>query len=67
MTAAHLDDQLGIAPASYRTHKGLRAAPLPTSAVSSDGRAYVAWTDCSFRPGCPANDVVYASSTDGIA
>ncbi len=59
--------ELGIAPASYRTHKGLRAAPLPTSAVSSDGRAYVAWTDCSFRLGCPANDVVYVSSTDGIA
>ena len=59
--------ELGIAPASYRTHRGLRAAPLPTSAVSSDGRAYVAWADCSFRPGCPSNDVVYVSSTDGIA
>ena len=59
--------ELGIAPADYRTHNGLRAAPLPTSAVSSDGRAYVAWTDCSFRLGCPANDVVYVSSTDGIA
>jgi hypothetical protein len=59
--------ELGIAPANYRTHAGLRAAPLPTSAVSSDGRAYVAWTDCSFRAGCPANDVVYVSSTDGIA
>jgi hypothetical protein len=59
--------QLGIVAAGYRTHGGLRAAPLPTSAVSSDGRAYVAWTDCAFRPGCPANDVVYTSSTDGIA
>ena len=59
--------ELGIAPASYRAHRGLRAAPLPTSAVSSDGRAYVAWTDCSFRLGCPANDVVYVSSTDGVA
>jgi hypothetical protein len=58
--------QLGIAPAGYRTHNGLRAAPLPTSAVSSDGRAYVAWTDCSFRAGCAANDIVYVSSTDGV-
>jgi hypothetical protein len=58
--------QLGIAPAAYRTHNGLRAAPLPTSAVSSDGRAYVAWADCSFRPGCAANDIVYVSSTDGV-
>jgi hypothetical protein len=44
----------------------LRTAPLPTSAVSSDGRAYVAWADCAFRPGCPSNDVVYTASSDGI-
>ena len=59
--------QLGIAPASYRTHRGLRAAPLPTSALSSDGRAYVAWADCSFRPGCASNDIVYTSTVDGVA
>jgi hypothetical protein len=59
--------QLGIAPASYRTHQGLRAAPLPTSALSSDGRAYVAWADCSFRPGCASNDIVYTSTVDGVA
>ena len=34
--------QLGIAPANYVTHANLRAAPLPTSTVSSDGRAYLA-------------------------
>ena len=60
--------QLGIAPASYRSHPHLRAAPLPSSAVSSDGRAYVAWADCSFRgAGCPANDIVYTSTTDGLS
>ena len=59
--------QVGIAVSSYRSHRGLRAAPLPTSAVSSDGRAYVAWSDCSFRAGCPSNDIVYTSTTDGIA
>jgi hypothetical protein len=59
--------QLGIAPASYRTHRGLRAAPLPTSALSSDGRAYVAWADCSFRPRCASNDIVYTSTVDGVA
>ena len=58
--------RVGIAPADYRTHQGLRAAPLPTSAVSSDGRAYVAWADCQFKLGCPANDIVYVSSTDGV-
>jgi hypothetical protein len=59
--------QTGIAPAGYRPHNGLRAAPLPTSAIASDGRAYVAWADCSFRAGCKANDIVYVSSLDGIA
>ena len=59
--------QLGIASADYRQHPGLRAAPLPTSAIGLDGRAYVAWADCSFRPGCAANDIVYTSSADGIA
>ena len=59
--------QVGVAPVSYRSHRGLRAAPLPTSAVSSDGRAYVAWADCSFRAGCPANDIVYTSTTDGLS
>jgi hypothetical protein len=60
--------QLGIAPAAYRSHANLRAAPLPTSAVSSDGRAYLAWADCSFRgAGCPANDIVYTSTVDGVS
>ncbi len=59
--------QLGIAPADYRSHAGLRAAPLPTSAIGADGRAYVAWADCSFRLGCTFNDIVYASSTDGVS
>ncbi|HUK95548.1 MAG TPA: exo-alpha-sialidase [Gaiellaceae bacterium] len=58
--------QSGIAPAPYRPHAGIRAAPLPTSAISSDGRAYVAWASCAFRPGCTANDVVYTSSVDGL-
>jgi hypothetical protein len=58
--------QLGIAPVDYRWHPGLRAGPLPTSAIGGDGRAYVAWADCSFRRNCAANDIVYTSSLDGI-
>jgi hypothetical protein len=57
--------QYGIGAADYRTHDGLRAAPLPTSAIGADGRAYVAWADCSFRPGCAFNDIVYTSTLDG--
>jgi hypothetical protein len=58
--------QSGIAAADYRTHDGLRAALLPTSAIGADGRAYVAWADCSFRLGCAFNDIVYTSTTDGV-
>jgi hypothetical protein len=54
-----------IAPVAYRFHQ-LRAGPLPTSAVSSDGRAYVSWADCSFRAECVVNDIVYTSTTDGV-
>jgi hypothetical protein len=60
--------QAAVAPARYAPHRvSLRAAPLPTSTVDRDGRAYLAWPDCSFRPGCAANDVAFTSTTDGIA
>ena len=59
-------EKFGVAPANYRPHNGIRAAPLPTSAVSSDGRAYVAWADCSFHAGCTANTIVYTTSVDGV-
>ena len=57
----------GIAGSKYRQHNGLRAAPLPSAAISSDGRAYLAWADCSFSTSCAANSIVYTSTTDGIA
>jgi hypothetical protein len=43
---AHWTEQIGVAPARYSVRPGLRAGPLPTSTVSADGRAYVAWSDC---------------------
>jgi hypothetical protein len=43
----------------------LRSPPLPSATVDGSGRVYVAWADCRFRPTCRANDIVYASSTDG--
>lgn len=45
---------------------GLRSPPLPSAEVAGDGRVYVAWWDCRFRSGCPANDIVYSSSLDGV-
>ena len=44
---------------------GLRTSALPSAEVDGEGRVYVAWQDCRFRSGCPANDIVYSTSTDG--
>ncbi|MFF4383865.1 exo-alpha-sialidase [Kitasatospora sp. NPDC001547] len=38
---------------------------LPSAEIDADGRVYVAWQDCRFRSGCQANDIVFATSTDG--
>ena len=43
---------------------GLRTSALPSAEVDGEGRVYVAWQDCRFRSGCPANDIVY-STLDG--
>jgi hypothetical protein len=41
----------------------LRVFPLPAVAVDGAGSVYVAWSDCRFRRGCRANDLVLARST----
>jgi hypothetical protein len=44
---------------------GLRAPPLPSAEVDGSGKVYVVWHDCAFRSGCPSNDIVMSTSTDG--
>jgi hypothetical protein len=44
----------------------LRTSPLPTAEIDGSGTVYVAWEDCSFEPGCTANDIVISSSSDGV-
>jgi len=46
--------------------KGLRAFNKPTVDVDVTGRVSVLWADCRFETGCAANDLVLASSNDGI-
>ena len=45
---------------------GIRSNPLPSTSMDASGRIYVAWEDCRFRTNCPTNDIVYASSADGL-
>jgi hypothetical protein len=52
---------------SHPVAGGLRDGEgLPTAEIDAAGKLYVAWQDCRFRSGCPANDIVYSTSTDGV-
>jgi hypothetical protein len=44
----------------------LRSPPLPSASVDGGGRLYVVWEDCRFAGTCSRNDLVLASSDDGI-
>jgi hypothetical protein len=44
---------------------GLRSGALPSAEIDAAGTTYVAWSDCRFRTGCPANDIVVSRSTTG--
>jgi hypothetical protein len=47
---------------------GLRSGDgLPSAEIDGAGTVYVAWQDCRFRSGCPANDIVYATSSNGTS
>jgi len=53
-----------VANAQHHTVAGgLREEILPSAEIDSAGTAYVAWSDCRFRSGCPSNDIVIAKST----
>jgi hypothetical protein len=44
---------------------GMRDPPMPSVEVDNTGKVYVVWADCRFRAGCPSNDIVMSTSTDG--
>lgn len=46
---------------------GVRNRPFISAAMDSTGKIYVVWEDCRFESGCPANDIVMISSSDGIS
>jgi hypothetical protein len=49
----------------HRDAGGLRSGALPSAEIDAAGTTYVAWSDCRFRTGCPANDIVVSKSTTG--
>jgi len=44
----------------------IRAPSLPSAAIDAAGRMYVVWQDARFRETSGANDIVLATSADGI-
>jgi len=45
---------------------GMRAPAFPSAAVDAGGRVYVAWSDARFRDEATADDIVLATSRDGV-
>jgi hypothetical protein len=43
----------------------IRELPIPSAGVDASGKVYVTWPDCRFRSGCPSNDIVMSTSTNG--
>src|SRR5207249_7419690 len=57
-----------IAAAPFRVPGGaLRAnIPLPSAEIDASGKVYVVWYDCRFEPQCTRNDIVMATSNNGL-
>jgi hypothetical protein len=45
---------------------GIRTEALLSAVADSTGKVYAVWSDCRFRTGCPANDIVLSTSADGL-
>ena len=64
---AHLTNAVTIANINFHSVAGsLRTSPLPTAEIDGLGKVYVGWEDCRFESGCPANDIVFSSSSNGL-
>jgi hypothetical protein len=55
-----------VAAVAFAHPSDLRATALPSADVDAGGRVVVAWPDCRFRAACSGNDVVLATSLDGV-
>jgi BNR repeat-like domain len=54
-----------IARINHHTEDGgLRSGALPSAEIDGAGTVYVVWSDCRFRKGCKANDIVISHSLD---
>jgi hypothetical protein len=50
----------------HRVHAGIRISQLPSAEIDGSGTVYLSWEDCRFRTNCRSNDIVIATSSDGL-
>ncbi|ACU75809.1 hypothetical protein Caci_6979 [Catenulispora acidiphila DSM 44928] len=55
----------GLESDSIAPQDELRESPLPSAEIDAAGKVYVTWSDCRFRSGCPSNDIIMSTSTNG--
>jgi len=50
----------------HHVHAGIRISKLPSAEIDGAGTVYLSWEDCRFRAGCKSNDILIATSSDGV-
>ncbi|WP_042447402.1 putative Ig domain-containing protein [Streptacidiphilus jiangxiensis] len=66
-TVAGLEDAVNDLPALSSPRDTLRESPLPSAEIDASGKVYAVWSDCRFRSGCPSNDIIMSTSTNGTS
>jgi hypothetical protein len=64
---ATFEPSVQISSLSWFQTVGLRAPPLPSADVASDGRLFVSWEDCRLDPACGRDRILLSTSADGQA
>lgn len=62
---ATFEPSIQISSLSWFPTVGLRAPPLPSADVASDGTLLVAWEDCRLAPSCGRDRILLSTSPDG--
>jgi hypothetical protein len=62
---ASFEPSVQVSSLSWFPTVGLRAPPLPSADVASDGTLYVAWEDCRLDPACGRDRILLSTSVDG--
>jgi hypothetical protein len=64
---ASFEPSVQVSSLSWLPTAGLRAPPLPSADVASDGTLFVAWEDCRLDSSCGRDRILLSTSVDGQA